>query len=723
MGISDALLYLGYLLGFVIVPGCLAFVALSPSPGGRLRVLSFGWALGYVLAVIAFMLTAALGARGAYWAYPVVIVGTSVAMIGRRGAQASEREAPSDSTSIAWGAAIVVVVMVCFALAYFPENLLPGTAGASYFPDYVWHVALSADALHHWPIQDPHAAGAPQPYHYLVNLQIAATGQVTGLDVPLILFRLSPLPMVALFVLQIASAGRSLLGSIRVGLIAAGLMLLVADLQMDPTAAPFGHIPFLGLAFTLLFASPSFVVGMILFTPLVVLIGERVAASDRGSLGGWILIALFCTGAALGKVTVLPLLLLALIVFGAWSRFEGGMLSRAAGGAIAVIVAVTVVFYLLLYGGHSGDLSFDPFVTFAQMPAVLGMKGYLLGALPDFPLRSTIVGAGGVLVGFVGLTAAQLVGLIWLVRRRGFTLTPQRAWLFSLLIPGIGALFLVGAPATTNQLYFVFLGMVAGCLLSAEGLQLAWQARPRLTRAQLARSALISTSWVVALIILIAAPAHVFDGPDAPGRSLLFWYGGLAISLALLYAAARRWLRPDRWLPAALCSAAIVLVGALAVPFSYLVPEVRGSRAQIVPSLRLRPELESAMKWVRDDVPFSATIAANASSALQFNYSAFSEHRVFIEGWQYSQTSVDAGFEDVVEGRVSPFADRLAINRAAFGDADPDALSTMYEDYGVRYLVIDDADGFPANVGALRREYEMVYEAPGVLILKLDDPA
>ena len=662
-----------------------------------------------------------LGARDALCAYPVLAIAVSAVSIRRRGLPLVARSGPADVRWIAACTAIVVVVMVCFAVAYFPETPLPGAAGASYFPDYPWGLAIATEALHHWPIQDPHAAGTPQPYHYFVHLQMAATSQVTGLELPVVFFRLSPLPMVGLFVLQVAAAGESLLRSRWVGLIAACLALLVADLQMETAAAPFGQIPFLGLSFTLLFTSLSFLFGMVMFTPLMVLIGERLRAPDRGKVGEWLLISFFVAGSALGKVTILPLTLLSLLLFGAWSRLRRGSLPPGAAGAFLVVIVATGLSYLLLFRGHSSGLGLDPLTSFSQMPVVLSVKAYLLDALPDIPLLATALGAAGVVVGFLGLVAAQFAGIPWLLRR-GSILTVDRAWLSALLISGLAILFLTASPGSTNQLYFVFLGVLAGCLLSAEGLTIAWRRLPR-PLPHRGRVAMIAAGWVVALILLTVVPAHLFGGADSQAQRRLVAYGGLAISLGLLYAISRRLLRPERLVPAALSTVAVIVVGALALPYAYLAPSLTGSRVPIVPSVALSPDLDDALTWIREDVPFSDVIAVDTDSPLQFNYAAFSEHRVFVEGWIYSRDSFDAGFDNVIAGRANPESDRLAINRAAFSEADPDALRTMYTwTTGVRYLVIDE-DGTDADVGPLERMFETVYENPQVTVLKVAGPS
>lgn len=292
-GVADALLYLVFLAGFVIVPGCAAYVALAPGTFRPLRTLAFGWALGYALLILAFMLSAAIGIRDALLIYPVLVIAAALPRLRRQ--LASDRTDPNEprgSRSVdlfKWGlAGVAAVAMAYFGVAYFVQTPLPGDSAVNYFRDYVWHLSLAAEFKHHWPIDDPHAVGAPQVYHYFVHIQMAAASQVTGIDLPLIFFRLAPLPLIALVVLQMAETGRTMFRSAWVGVIAAVLLLLVGNLQTDPSSSPFNTFPFLGISFSLLFLSPSFLFSLVLFIPLVVLISERISSLEQpgGSVNG-----------------------------------------------------------------------------------------------------------------------------------------------------------------------------------------------------------------------------------------------------------------------------------------------------------------------------------------------------------------------------------------------------------------------------------------------------
>jgi hypothetical protein len=135
------------------------------------------------------------------------------------------------------------------------------------------------------------------------------------------------------------------------------------------------------------------------------------------------------------------------------------------------------------------------------------------------------------------------------------------------------------------------------------------------------------------------------------------------------------------------------------------------------------PGLYEAMTWIRDETPEDAVIAVNNQWVdpgnvvpLEFNYSAYTERRVYIEGWGYSQKSRDAGFAEVLAGE-NPFADRLAINVAAFA-GDGDALQAL-ESAGVDLLLIDEEFGTEADLEALERAGTVVKRTDGAVVVEL----
>jgi hypothetical protein len=574
---------------------------------------------------------------------------------------------------------------------------------------------------------EPSITGEPLPYHYFVNIHFAAASQVTGLGLPVIFFRLFILPLVVLAVLELVVAGQSLSRNAKVGLGAAGLAFFVGQLRLDARQDVLSHNPFFGFFFTYLFRSPSFLLGLVIFVPLITLLGERLAArADELRTREWLLVALFAIGASDAKIALLPLIFVALALYVAWAWASERRFPRAAAPAAAITLLVAATVYLLQYRGHSSRLGPDLLAAFDDMTGVTLVEAGLRNVLPALPAEETIVSTLGVLLGLFALLAAQLAGLIWLARRQGRRLRPGQAWLLALLCAGLIGTLTLGEPDTENQFYFFAYGIVAGCLLSAEGLGLAWRSRPELT-GRVLRLAALGAVWVAALAALIWAPLHfdLFTGPSAGGDLYLFWYGCLLALLVLLYAAARVVVRSSRWPAVALVCAAVVAVGALDTPIDSLYGAVRGY-GKIESGKRMTPELYRALTWVRDNTPTNAVIAVNNHwidptnvAPLAYQYSAFSERRVFLEGWLYSQRYLDEVPSTTTGKPFAPFPERLALNAAAFTRGDPRALAIMERRYGVRYLLVDAVNGYPANLPALVRVARPVYQAPGVTVLAL----
>jgi hypothetical protein len=722
VALGDALLYLAYELGFVVIPGWLAYRALSDRPGGALRQLAMGWALGYVLEILAFMLTAATGTRDLFVAYPVLVAAASAfAIVRRRGAAGST---PADAVltgRFRWAlVAVCLAAMTYMAVAYFPAAPLPGTKAVAYFQDYPWIVSVAADAKHHWPIEDPNISGEPLPYQYFLHIHLAAASQVTGLHLPLVFLRLFILPLVLLLVLELVVAGQSFSRSAYVGLIAACLALFIGELQLDARANPLVQTPFEGVFFLFLFISPTFLFGLAMLVPLITLLGERL--SDPDGVGGpreWLLVGVFLTGASDAKAVLLPLILGALLLYAGWVWIAERQIPRAVLPAVALTLLVSGTVYLLQYRGWPSGLRVNllgGYYVFSDMPAVSLVKSGLQSVLPGFPAREALLGAGGIVFGILGLLAAQLVGLAWLVRHQGIRLPAGQAWLAAVLAGGMVSL-LVGAIARGENQYFFFSSLVAGCVLSAEGLRIAWMRRPSLS-GEVKRLAVLALGCALTITALMLAPKnlHLFPGPHRNPDTYLFWYGGLALVLALLYATARLLIR-TRWPAAALVSGAVVAVGALDTPISRLVPDLTNPLQAPAAGHLITPRLYGALTWIRDRTPSDSVVAINNAYPFAFEYSAFGERRVFLGGWGYSATLRDTLPQDLA--RTDPFPNRLRLNRAAFTHGDGQALKTMRQRYGVRYLVVDRVNGPPADMDALRRAGRIVYRAPGVAVIQL----
>ena len=249
VSLGELVRFAGYELVLVGLPGVLCYRALSPSPGGALRHVAIGWPLGYAIGLGAFALTAALDARDLFPLIPLLAAGVAAVGLRRRatarpsatrprrtGRAPAARAAPAGA---AWAVAAVAVV----ALVYLARRLLhrdaPARRGGQRQP-----TTSTTSTTCPWSPRPrttgrwstPSVSGEPLRYHVYAYMHLAAVSQVTGIEPSTLLLRLFPAALLVLVTLQVAALGRELRGSAWIGPLAAALVLLVGELDLDPGA-------------------------------------------------------------------------------------------------------------------------------------------------------------------------------------------------------------------------------------------------------------------------------------------------------------------------------------------------------------------------------------------------------------------------------------------------------------------------------------------------------
>ena len=724
--VLDALLFLLYQVSFRVVPGVLLLRILSSRPGSGIRQLALGWALGSGLETAFFLVTAALDVRALFAVYPLVIASAAGAVLVRRGPAPAHGPAPvALSARTIWATAgVSLLAMGLIAVVMFPAVPLPGAEAIDPNRDFSWHLGLAGEAKRHWPITDPNVAGEPFPYHWFAHLHMAGASQVTGIELSTVFFRLFSLPLVLLIVLLFATAGSSLLRSVPAGLGAACLALFVGDLQLQTEAAGYPIAPFLGVLVTLLITSPSFLFGLASFLALAIAIGERLAP-DRtppGTAGDWGVVAMLTFAASNAKVSALPVVAIALGLWGGWRLLRTRRFPTAALADGLLVTVVLGVTYFTQYAGHSSGLTVDPLATIESMPVVQTLRDYISDALPAVPLKTTLLGAAGVILGLLGLLGPQLAGASWMGLQGPVRVPPGWTWLAALLASGVLFLLLSFFPGGGNQLYFVFLGVAAGCLLGAYGFERALRERPAQIRRPRTAAAL-AVAWLGLLLLIMRAPVDLgleaFAGAANQGRVLVVWYGGLFLSLALLALATIKLLRPARWWAFVLVAGALVVVGGGGSIANYVAPALRAEapRRKTPPSA-VTPSGYRALRWIEANTAENAVLAVNVADPFRFTYSGFAERPVYLAGWAYSRRTYDDGYEKFLAGTVDPFGERRRAVRGAFA-GQPGAVAALRR-AGVRYLIVDPTGNLPVDRAALKRSTRLVYGDDGFFVLRLD---
>jgi hypothetical protein len=335
---------------------------------------------------------------------------------------------------------------------------------------------------------------------------------------------------------------------------------------------------------------------------------------------------------------------------------------------------------------------------------------------PVFWILATLFGV----IGFAGPTLAGLPAALRSPAIRRLTST----WLALSLLVASFVPFLLFTHKGGSQNFFVYYGICAACILSAQGLVVMWDRAQPLTRRELTLGALGFVAWLVVLVAAAVLPNTLSSHPSI-GPAYALWIGLpvlVAVGLGLVAVRSRR--RRAAWALAAVSS--VIAVGLLDTPLhtgSYIVPRVRDGRtlySRDSPQLRgLTPGLQAALTWIRTHTPTNAVIAVNNvySNAAQtspdyYYYSAFGERRSFLEGWEDTIAAADE-----TNPQLTPFPGRYWLNTAVFGAGNTSALAVMRRRYGVRYLFVDHVHGSAAP--GIARLGRVVFANPSATVYQV----
>jgi len=710
--LSEVALFWGCTALFVAAPGCLLHAALDRSASRPERA-AFGLGLGVALEIFAFAFTAWIGARWLLFAYPPVVVVTALVLLRRDRGPTEAVAAPPRG----WGTAVVAVsglVLASIAVGFVGQNPLPRDVGdVSYFLDLVFNIGISAEALHHWPVTDPHVLGQPLPYHTFANLQTAATAQVSGIDLDTVALRLFVPSLVALAVAQMAAAGRTLGGAWMAGPIAAGLFFLTGEIDPDGARENL----FANTIPSSLYQSPSFLLSLVVFCPALVLAHRQITATAPVTVGQRVLLALLVAGCAGAKASLMPVLL-------------GGMALYAAGGVLrtrrvqappmvtlAVTAAVTAVAFAVLYRGTQSGLALRYGGILSLMPGVSWVDDHL-GALGALGTTAALV------IGAVGFCGATLAGIALLAADRDPAAAPRRLFLAAVLAASAVPWLLLDS-ASGNENWFVFYGLVCGALLAADGICVTGRAiGPR----AIVGACALAGAWAAVALALVLGPLHRFEYPAGPRYAACLALLALALGGGCVALARHRGPRA-----AGLAGVlAFALVGSFNAPLDVIPALASREHTTGVAHERETPThfgmsagLYRGLVWIRDHTPETSVLAVNnqylepsRTGPGYFYFTAFAQRRVYLEGWGYAfKTTALADGRDYRDAfRADPFGRRQRLNDRAFAQADPAALAQLRA-AGVRFLVVDVAHGGASPV--LDRVLRRVYANRALLVYRL----
>jgi hypothetical protein len=688
---------------YVVVPGCLLYVLLSPEPHGRLRTLAIGWPLGYAMEVGAFALTAALHAR---WALTLLPLGSLVlgglialrpagrarlgALLGRPTAagRSESRSRAGLLVALALSSAVVLLAFTFFAFSPLPEH----ARSVSYSEDNVFDITLAGEARHHWPITESWIAGQPLHYYTGVFQHAAALNQVMGISLAASFLRLLPSTMFLIAALQLWALGSSLAASRRarwVGPTAAALLLMTQDVNLNPLKTLVLQIN----PFTQFSLSPSFAFGVPFFLGALLLIQTRVVAPlaqpRRWETGGLLaMVAVFVAGVASAKAFGAFDFVGGLGLYWLWQTLRGKG-SRTLTYCVAVAgVAVLAVYFLMIAGGGAATMGVHP-LAFLREGNTLEHATRVAKQVAGPSLYWLVLAAGAGLLAVCAL--APLLGAGWLLwRERG--LPEATRLLVSVFVVGLAGYVMLGAPGGVEGVFFVY-GYIALIPVSALGLVRLWGETPATVRQRLLRVCV----GLFALGVLVATvSASVALSGVAQKAWLALAYGsvaGLIVLVVWRLQGSYEVSLSSRWARIAACSIPLLLALALVKPVALAGSGAwktavgkRTSLADTNTEYGMTAPLYAGLLWVRAHTTPCDVLAVNnhydngpRAESVYFYYSAFTERRVFLESWRYTAGGQTGGL---------PYPERFALNQRAVAQARPEALRELAQ-RGVSYVLVD----------------------------------
>jgi hypothetical protein len=780
--VSEVARYLAYEAGFVFAPGLLVYSAVVGPGGGWLRHVVFGWTLGYLLEVVAFYTTAAGGIRGGFVVYPVVVGVPAAAVVAwrRRTVANSTESTPTPfSPRLIWiGAALCMSLLVYAAVIEFTQTPLPRDVGSvTYQEDTVFTISLAAEALHHWPLTLPMVAGQPLHYHLFAYLHMAGIGQVTGIDLSVVVMRLYEFPLLLLLALQLLYAGRRLGRNPTVALAAAFIVLFTGEL--DPTTHG-GRYPFDDLFFYWLLASHTLLLGLVFFLAAVLVFGElldspRTRSRTRTIL--WVSFGAFFIASLGAKSYSLYSLGAGVTVFLVWQFLRTRKVDRAALFALGMCAVAYVIANVAIYRGTTGGAFVSPFKAIERM---LGLDAF--SAYGARLWGSDVPRALGVPYGAFGLLAIPLVGIALFLRSRRFALSRTEEWYLSLFVGGLPPLVLLSQPGY-GQLVLLFLGLVPGTIVAAVGYATFFSGQSRRSLAAAAVGLVAAAGTLLIIGALFGTPISV--GPQLTLLWLAATLAGLtlavrsrrAFGLTLAVAAVVLVLLDTpliwfvRWIGAGASDAAPfstwrALVGALLFVSAFALAGFALQRGKVQRDLvvsglvlaclalgvantpidwfptvmkraidgrhpynqaysGLTAGLYRGLLRVRNNTDSDAVLVVNNHSlypdgrdSKYFYYSAFAQRRIVLESWDYTPQAV-ARHLFSIPVTETPFPRRLALSNRVFLNGGQRAIELVMRKYGAHYAIVDKVHGSTlAPTLALRTP--PVFSDPDVDVYDLD---
>ena len=685
VSVVDVLTFWAYLVLGLCLPGVLIWRrAWGERPRPFATDLVIGLVIGLACELAAYLIARSLGVPRFTMAWSAGVLLLALALPKARPLWRGHGYTPMPWIW-SWGTAASVGFVVLW-LARFAWWGLPVGPGdlAFTFTDEQSALALVGELRHHVPPQMPWVAGEPLNYHWYTFAHIAASSWSTGLEPILLLRRLSLVPMVALTVVGASLMATHVSKRVWAGPACAALLVAVGPVHNTwmNTSLPYGQLyTDLGLPF-----SPTQTFGAALFTVVLMLFLRALTNDDAQTRGYWLVVALVLGLLAGAKSTFLPILLAGLVTVMLVRLVTRRPLTRPVLLLFVLTLCWMLFAQVVLYAGSSRGLKWAP----------LDAGEFAVDALRPTGIENPGVVAGLVVLSTIVAIFAKTVPAVALAAQGGWQ-NDRVALLLGSCAAGLGAYLLLGHIALSQAAFARGIALpacVAAVWALSEHLHAAESRRTLLllTIGPLGLGALVTFGlWATVLPRLTELQHQPWADYVMPALII----AAVVLCFALIYCLV---LPEIRWSGRRVMVAiALALIGSGALFFvdtTSKLPHLLLGHPENVRERYVGRGGVITARWLRahsnpDDLLATNEHRSNTNTNRLFWLSAFSERRVLVEGWGFSQR-INAGY-NARRSPYAPFWDRplLITNDAAFTHPTEASVAELADKYGVRWMVLN----------------------------------
>ncbi|MGH3472623.1 MAG: hypothetical protein ACRDPG_11345, partial [Nocardioidaceae bacterium] len=616
---------------------------------------------------------------------------------------------------VSWGlAAIIVYGTVWLARNVFSLQPLTLPRNDAPYVDESFHQALIGELMHRFPPQIPFLLGTKLDYHWFVHAQLAATEWGTHIDTLVLLRELAPVAFLALTILGLGAValrlgGRPFAAFAAPALIVAGGFNLIGPHFNTATFLE----PFLTNRYVF---SPSESYGVMMCLPPLMLLLEVLHPSRQRRRLVWWALALTLFALSGSKATFMPIFLCAAVGLWFLQLLLHRKVDRTVSAVVGLLAVVTAWQQLILFGGVTGGMPFDPMGTVR----VALVKQHIVPSPATYLTMTATMLIAWLLygVGVYGLRRDKL----WRDRRS--------LWMLITIPTGIAVAFVFNRPGG-SQLWFQRAVAPMVVLLSVWGL-CKLLPNPVTKRVVIRLSAVALGAGLFAFVVSSILEAHKHNIRIATPHSLLYTVL-VPVIVVVGYACLRvLWRHHPRNLWLSPVTPVVLLLG-LGLTHVYSTAYDTVTRRP-EPHHRPHPLFAkggfTAAKFVAKHAGIDDVLATNVHCMKpkakhcdnrNFWISAYTQRRIVVEGWGYTAPTTANYIKGVRNGFIPmPFPKRLAVNDAAVEHPSKASIDRLVKLYDVKWLFVSKA--YPVDLTRLNELTGVVRKAfhnPNYAVFKI----